>query len=438
MAHIVLVAVGSRGDVQPYVALGKGLQAAGHHVALATHLEFKAFVQAHDLEFRPIGGNPRKLLERSAVASIGSNPLRLKAWIKQGMDAVAAELLPALVEAGQGADLFIYSTLGFPAYHLAESMRVPAIAAYLQPITTTREFPSLDAPDLPDWMPFQGIYNRLSYRVSQLSMWMLFGATINRWRTETLGIAAIPWSGPFKRLEQERMPLLYGYSPLVIPRPADWPDYAHVTGYWFLDGDGWNPPADLMAFLEAGPPPVYVGFGSMTEHDPEQTTWIVVEALNQAGQRGIILSGWAGMGSIELPETIFRLDEAPHDWLFPRVAAVVHHGGAGTTAAGLRAGMPSISVPFFADQFSWAGRVFMLGAGVQPIPRKKLTAERLATAIRTATTDQKIRDCAAVIGQALRAEDGVGCAVKRIEAWLSGSGRANRDGGDPRPAQTGH
>jgi UDP:flavonoid glycosyltransferase YjiC (YdhE family) len=208
------------------------------------------------------------------------------------------------------------------------------------------------------------------------------------------------------------MPVLYGYSSHVIPKPSDWGEDTHVTGYWFLDPvDEWTPPAALIEFLEAGPPPVFIGFGSMSSRKPEETTDLIVEAVGRARQRAIILSGWGGLQRSSVPDTVFMVDSVPYPWLFPRVSAVVHHGGAGTTSAGLRAGVPSMVIPFFGDQPFWGQRVAALGVGPEPVPRKKLSVERLAQAIEEAVTDERMGRRAAELGAKIRAEDGIGRAV---------------------------
>ncbi len=171
----------------------------------------------------------------------------------------------------------------------------------------------------------------------------------------------------------------------------------------------------MQRFLDAGDPPVYVGFGSMSGRDPQHLTKLVIDALQQAGVRGLIATGWGGLTAADLPETIFKIDSVPHDWLFPRVAAVVHHGGAGTTAAGLRAGRPTVICPFIVDQPFWGRRVHELGAGAAPIPQKQLTAENLAAAIREVTSDPTIHRKAEVLGEQIRQEDGIGIAVNLIE-----------------------
>ena len=210
--------------------------------------------------------------------------------------------------------------------------------------------------------------------------------------------------------------MLYGWSPSVLPQPPDWGRWLHVTGYWFLERLGeWKPPRELADFLDSGPPPVYVGFGSMNKTDPEQLTDIVLRALERTDRRGVLVTGWGGISNSASPDTVFAVEEVPHDWLFERVEAAVHHGGAGTTAASLRAGIPTIVVPFFADQPFWGRRVAELGVGPEPIPRRSLTVERLTSAIRQATSDRDMKSRAAALGQRIRAETGIERAVEAFD-----------------------
>lgn len=213
------------------------------------------------------------------------------------------------------------------------------------------------------------------------------------------------------------IPMLYAHSPTVLARPADWrPDW-HVTGFWFLDAPpDWTPPKSLTDFLAAGPPPVYIGFGSMSNRQPAQTTAIVVEALRRSGQRAILATGWGGLASSDQRGDLFVIDEVPHDWLFPQVAAVVHHGGVGTTAAGLRAGVPAVIVPQFGDQYFWGDHAQRIGAALRPLPRKQLTADKLAAALQQVTQDVDLRHRASAVGAMIRAEDGIIQAVRLIEA----------------------
>jgi UDP:flavonoid glycosyltransferase YjiC (YdhE family) len=211
-------------------------------------------------------------------------------------------------------------------------------------------------------------------------------------------------------------PSLYGYSPSVIPKPPDWDEYQHVTGYWFLDAQpDWQPPADLLRFLESGSPPVYVGFGSVSHEHPERQTRLILRALELTGQRGVLLTGWGGLTRLSASPNVFFVDNVPHAWLFPRMAAVIHHGGAGTTGAGLRAGVPNIITAFVTDQGAWADRVVQLGVGPRVPGIKQLTAEKLAEAINTAVNDSALRARAAALGEKIRAENGVARAVELIE-----------------------
>ncbi len=216
------------------------------------------------------------------------------------------------------------------------------------------------------------------------------------------------------------MPTLHGYSEHVVPRPHDWPDTQHITGYWFLDEDAlgaqWQPSDDLRAFIEAGSAPVYVGFGSATGSNAQRMTQIIVDALKQTGQRGIIAQGWAGLHASDLPDSVYLLKSAPHSWLFPRTAGVVHHGGAGTTAAGLCAGVPSFLIPHFADQPFWARRVHELGVGPAPVKRHNLTVDVLAKGIGQMVTDVMMRERAVALGKKIAAEDGVSTAIVCLES----------------------
>ena len=234
-------------------------------------------------------------------------------------------------------------------------------------------------------------------------------------RQDVLGLPSAPFFGPYRSSALEGQPVLYGFSPSVIPRPIDWDKDKKITGYWFLEEDAWQPASNLVDFLNSGPAPIYIGFGSMSNRNPEETAELVIKAARLSEQRAILLSGWGGLHSNDLPDLVFLLNAVPHAWLFPRVAAVVHHGGAGTTAAGLRAGVPSIIIPFFGDQPFWGARVAESGVGPKPIPRKTLTAEKLAQALQAAVTNEAMRQRAATLGSRIRAEDGVASAVDILQ-----------------------
>jgi sterol 3beta-glucosyltransferase len=414
--RIAIIAPGTRGDVQPYIALGKGLQRAGHYIRLVTHLNFEDLVCAHGLEFWPMAGDVQAIVQSETmqarieqgnfISLIAQMAKESKlAAVQSAQDALAAAREMELVLAGMGGI--------FTGFAIAEKLKLPCLQAYLVPFTPTRQFASVLVPTLPGWLGTAP--NRVSHHLTRQVMWQGLRSADALARQKVLNLPPAPRKGPFDSECTRGLPVLYGFSPAVIPAPPDWGPEIIVTGYWFLDAASeWSPPRALIDFLEAGPPPVYVGFGSMSSRNPEAAARLVLEALHISGQRAVLLSGWGGLRQDDLPASVLMLDSIPHAWLFPRMAAVVHHGGAGTTAAGLMAGVPSLVIPFFGDQPFWGRRIAELGVGPQPIPRKKLTAERLAQSILQAVTDPEIRQKAAALGAKIQAEDGTGRAAALI------------------------
>jgi UDP:flavonoid glycosyltransferase YjiC (YdhE family) len=286
----------------------------------------------------------------------------------------------------------------------------------LQLLSRSREIPSFLAPA---W-PLGGRYNWWTHLLSEQLFWQMTRVPVNRWRRESLKLKALPVTGAFDLLYKSRTPFIYGFSPCVVPRPSDWPEWHHITGYWFLDGaHDWSPPAGLTDFLSRGAKPIYIGFGSMNGQVARHLAHLAIEAVTLSRQRAVLLGGWAQAHNLDLPDHVYALESAPHEWLFPRMAAVVHHGGAGTTAAGLRAGLPSVITPFMGDQSYWGQRVYALGVGPRPISRAKLTAKKLADAITQAVTDESIKCRAAALGESIRAENGVARAVELVSRHVN-------------------
>jgi UDP:flavonoid glycosyltransferase YjiC (YdhE family) len=417
--RLAIHTLGTRGDVQPYVALARGFIGAGCDVVLATAARFESFVIAEGVPFVPLPDDFLDLMEtpEARAALSGRNTLTWTMRLVRKVRPMMRRLLDAQWAAAQGADAIIYHPKALGSVHIAERLGVPAVLAFTLPgMTPTQAFPS-------PMLPFAdlGPLNRLSHELFLRYANALFRGPINRWREEVLGL---PHSHRDDCLRGLPVPRLYGFSPSVVPKPADWDENSEVTGYWFLDDEDWVPPPSLQRFLKAGPPPVYVGFGSIPSVDPMRTTALVVNALAIAGQRGILASGWGGLAAAPLSDHIYGLDAAPHDRLFPLISAVVHHGGAGSTAAGLRAGKPTVICPFFGDQPFWARRVANLGASPAPIAQKHLTSDRLAEAISVAVTDEGVRSRAAQLGEKIRAEDGVGTAVASILDRLAVNAKA--------------
>lgn len=419
--NVFLVTAGSRGDVQPFVALGKGLKQAGHSVTLCTCSSFESFITEHDLTYGYMNDDFIKLVTSEAGQEMMENSGHFFSLVKTMLTlikeakALNREMLKDAWNAAHSAqpDIIIFHPKVLAGAHIAEKLGIPAMMAILVPaIVPTDEFVAIGFPDfkLGSW------YNKLSYAVLHKGYHM-YDDVVNEFRQTVLGLGKRPKSAsPLQMTNGQPIPILHGYSEQVSPRPSDWPQQAYVTGYWFLEEkDDYHPPAELINFLEAGEAPVYVGFGSMAGRKPQRMAAIVVEALQKAGVRGILATGWGGLKANHLPESIFKIDNVPHDWLFPRVSAVVHHGGAGTTAAGLRAGKPTVICPFFVDQPYWGKQVWALGVGSQPIGQKKLTATKLANAIREVTTHSAIREKAEALGEKIRNEAGMERAIALIE-----------------------
>ena len=412
---VTIIAPGSRGDVQPYVALGKGLKEAGHTVRVLTSQDFQNLVTAYGLDFFDMGGSMQTVAQSMQGLLEQGNFLKILSSMGDAAQRLVSQASASGLVACQGSDLIIAGLGGlFVGLALSEKLGIPFVQAFYFPFTPTREFPNALVPlpqtRLPSWA------NRLSHRLAQQMMWQNYRAADNKARRQVLQMAPAPFWGPFASLQRQKQTILYGYSPQVLPPPKDWDDFIHVTGYWFLEPPaGWEPPIDLVNFLQSGPPPVYIGFGSMVNSKPEETTDLVLQALARTGQRGVLSSGWGGLKKEDLPETVFMIGSIPFSWLFPQMAAVVHHGGAGTTSMGLWAGIPSIVTPFMGDQPFWGQRVYELGVGPRPIPRQRLTVDRLAESIRCAVSDTAMRKRAARLGERIRAENGIARAVAVIE-----------------------
>lgn len=412
--NITILTIGTQGDVQPFVALGTGLKDAGHEVTIVTGRGFEALITERGLRYAALDVDLFELMQtpEGKAALAGKNLLgtirKLMPTLRRVLD---EEWLAA-----RGADAIVYHPKALGGYHIAEKLGVPAFLSLPVPMySPTRAFPipALPVGDL------GGLFNKLSYAAFLHLITAPHHRLINRWRARTLRLPPRSLVADDLWLHGRPVRRLYCYSPHVVPDPADWDISSTATGYWFLEQpSNWRPPADLVEFLASGPPPVYVGFGSMAGRDSEKTTSAMLAALKRSGQRGVLATGWGGISSSDVPDTVFVLGSAPHDWLFPRMAALVHHGGAGTTGAGLRAGKPTIICPFFGDQPFWGRCVTALGAGPRPIPQRTLTADRLAQAIRTATTDDGMHRRAADLGERIRAEQGVARAVGIIDDEL--------------------
>ncbi|XVF06944.1 hypothetical protein REPUB_Repub06bG0094800 [Reevesia pubescens] len=410
--QIVMLIVGTQGDVQPFVAIGKRLQADGHRVRLATHSNFKDFVLNAGLEFFPLGGDPKVLAgymvkNKGFLPSVPSEIPVQRQQIKQ----IILSLLPACKADDPESnvkfdvDAIIANPPAYGHTHVAEALKVPLHIFFTMPWTPTSEFPH------PLSRVKQQVGYRLSYHIVDALIWLGIRDIINEFRKKKLKLRPVTYlRGSYS--SPPYVPYGYIWSPHLVPKPKDWGPKIDVVGFCFLDlASSYEPPDSLVKWLGDGKKPIYIGFGSLPVQEPKRMTQIIVQALEKTGQRGIINKGWGGLGNLAEPKDfVYLLDNCPHDWLFLHCVAVVHHGGAGTTAAGLKAACPTTIVPFFGDQPFWGERVHARGVGPAPIPVEEFSLEKLVDAIHF-MLDPQVKRRAVKLAEALEGEDGVAGAV---------------------------
>jgi sterol 3beta-glucosyltransferase len=406
---ITILTFGSRGDVQPFLPLSVGLMAKGHSVKLAAPRKFKELVEGYGIQFFPLVGDPEELSRR--LNDSGFNPIKLLRDIMEHAIDIGVDMLCQMEEACKDADLIIHTFAhAVGAHTLAREMNIPDVHIQGFPMfTPTGDYPNVTLPDLK-----LRAANRLTHILTQKITWWtsVFGYEQVRRR------ARLPKRRLYFPFDDDPLrpptPVLCAWSPSVLPPSSDWKPNVHVTGYFFFDVDNsYQPPIELQNFLHVGEAPICVSFGSMLNRDAEKIDRIVGECLQRTGHRGIILSGWSKVHQSSSKDLLY-LEVVPHDWLLPHCKMIVHHGGAGTTSAGLRAGIPNIVVPFTADQPFWGNRVHAIGAGPKPIRVKELSVGSLTDAVTKASHADVIQHAYAV-GQALKNDDGVRRSIHWIE-----------------------
>lgn len=409
---ITILCSGSRGDIQPYIALAVELKKLGKQVRIAAGKSFGAFIRSYGVEHYPLEADYQSVEvdpELLEAARSSTSPLKMLFTFNK-MKKYSRLMVDEMYDACLGSEVLVYHPGCTIAYFAAEQMGIPSVMASPFPMLKTRELPSVIAYGKTK-MPIS-----LSYKLLQGMLWMASKTGVMLYWKEKFGGLPEGFDCPFERVD-ERHPSIVSCSNYVFPRPKDWSPHAHQSGYWFTEErEDYAPPKALSDFLERGEKPIYFGFGSVFS-GAEQSAFItyVIDALAQTGRRGIL----CGMGSTEnLPDYLFAIESIPHTWLFPRCLAVCHHGGAGTSAAGFAAGVPSVIVPFSNDQFAWAHRSYDIGVGAKPVYKKRLSGETLAAAIRYALTDSVVAK-AKQLGENLAGENGAkDCAA--VIAGLTG------------------
>ena len=413
--RIAILTYGSRGDVEPFVALGVGLRNAGHTVRLAGPAPLAPLARSHGLEFAPIEGNPDELAQAFADR-VGLSWPRMIVQMVQHVLPLAEAAFRSVERATLDADLIVHSFLMTDAGHtLALTRGVPDVSAQFFPIfLPTSAFPAVALPDL----PLGGLYRRTTHALNTAVF--RFGARLlyRRVRASAPDLPSLA-AWPFSGRRGAMPPILLAYSPHILPRPPEWPSHAHVTGYWQLPpSPGWQPPAALVRFLESGPPPIYFGSGSMRTDNLRVLLRMVVAASRACGLRVILGAPPEALDPGAGDADIFAAEGIPHAWLFPRMCFILHHGGAGTTGAAAAAGIPSTATPFSADQAFWARRIHRLGVGPASPPARRLRRDRLEAIFQDVLANASYQRRAHDLGEALRAEDGVARALRVIHAQL--------------------
>lgn len=425
--RVAILTFGSRGDVQPFVALALALQRRGVHPVVGAHAAHRALVEERGVQFAELAGDPVEWMRSQArLRALVRRPAVLAAARRFTVDwePTMRRMLEQSAELVDACDAMVFSHGALAGPHLAEALAKPAAFASLQPWDVTAEYPSValrQAPRTPG--PARRRFNRASHWLGEQVVWFPWRGVVNRWRVERLGLPPVGLlATPWRRLGPE-VARLYGYSPFAAPPPADWPADRFVGGWWELPRPaGWRPPGSLEAFLAAGDPPVYVGFGShLPARDLGAVERVMDEVAARLGLRLVVAAGWAGLGGGSAGSVDrYVVTEVPHDWLFPRVKAAIHHGGAGTTGAALRAGAPQLVVPAFFDQYHWSVRVTELGVGARLVPRE-FGVDGLEAALRR-VLEPAVAARAAAVAATVRDEPGADGAARHLLGrfgWLS-------------------
>jgi sterol 3beta-glucosyltransferase len=416
--RIAIVTIGTIGDIVPYVALGKSLQLAGDQVRIITFQDFEELIRRNGLDFRPLTGRMSELMKRGWTQSqikkgSSGQAFRQITQVSKSAQKMFEQLMTDTLDGCNDVDLVLGQVIGhLVAREVAQKLGVPYCAAFVAPLSRTRAFPGSFSlfPSAPGWHRWgKGMYNWLTQTLSARIFWSLIRPVLKKARQAALGLPSGQKSPCY--------PLIYGYSPAILPKPVEWGPHITVTGYWFMDqAETWQPPTGLLEFLATGTPPVYVGFGSMSQA-ARAATGIVVQALTELGLRFVLLGEEEEWRKLQKVGMVFCIPWAPHEWLFPRMALVMHHGGAGTTGLALQAGVPQIIVPFIADQHFWGHLVAALQVGPAPLKHKKLQVAQVEQAIAMATTEA-VRNRAKAISERISAEDGNTLAVQTIHACI--------------------
>lgn len=414
---IVFLTSGTRGDVQPITALARGLQDKGHAVRMAAPPAFRDIVESQSVPFALLEGNPSDLLttpgSQSALTFNNSPLLGIQSalgYLKAAQPVYAQMLQNAWIASRDASALVI----GLPTIwgtSIAEKLGIACIGAFLQPVTSTNEFPS---PLLPSTLKLGRDYNQLTYWLISQAVYLPWRRTINQWRRDSLGLGPLPlFHDHFEKMDA----VLYGFSEKVAAHPKDWNDKKFTTGYWSVPANSYSPTFELKSFTENNDKPFFFGFGSPGMHEPIVLIELLMTAIEKTNIRAVISLPKDFDVATQNKNIFIQKENIPHNWLFPRMAGIIHHGGAGTTGEALKAGVPSFITPLAVDQFFWGEKVYQLGVSPRAVPQRELTLEKLVNALNE-MKNETMKENAKKLGEELRAEDGVANAVRALETVL--------------------
>lgn len=413
--------VGSHGDMRPYIALGVGLKQKGYQVTIASHHKAQKLCQQYDLEFKLVEGDLVELLGTEKGSALtnhvgGHNFKQLWEMIKAFKEVLKLQLATSL-DAVRDTEVMIYGPAVFAGPHLGEALDIPSFRVMMQPEIRTKEHSSMIFPNQ-RW--FGKIGNYAGHVLAEQLFWLPIRKQINEWRVNTLGLRKMTFLGPSFDPISQQIPTLVAFSSKLLPQPSDWPTQVKMTNFCRLpEGQLWEAPRPLDEFLQDGPPPFYLGFGSLTEACPRWIVPQIVDVLAEKKVRVVIHSQLPGLEALILPHDVFPLRYAPHDWLFPRMKAVVHHGGAGTTAAGLYAGKPTLIIPFMCDQFQWNNRIAELNIGPRGFPIREFTQQRFSDCLDALLSTPLYHENAIKMSKEMHdEEDGVAMTIREIEKYI--------------------
>lgn len=424
--NITILAIGGRGDVEPLLILGEELCRRGSDISVVTHPDFGDLVHSYGLTSVLIRASIKELFEGeygSGTYSTETNYFRSWFNFYKMFGSVLYSTARDSWEACRGADLIIYSPpCLFFAPQIAEKLNIRSIPVFFQPFHPTGEFPSYISPIQSS---YSSLFNLLTHKISDYIMWMPYLSTINRFRKECLNLTAISvFSDYISKWRMEHELFIYAFSRFVVPGPRDWQENAKITGYFVRNKTGYIPDDNMLEFIEAGDKPVFIGFSSTVIHEPGRFSEILVEAFRRLGKRVVLVTGWGGLGNMDFPDNFFKVRSVPHDWLFPQMSLLIHHGGAGSTGAALRSGVPSVVIPFAADQYFWGRRVYKTGCGPEPLPARNLTAEKLYRTVNHVLDGRSYYLKAEDMAGKINSENGVENAVNLIADFMKRSNGA--------------